>query len=196
MGSYGFSHEYQLEHPLKMSEDSKQCVVGMGIFTVEWAAGSCVFGGGMDVDLWMPAYSRLDDCHDCSQNWNTVSRPLGYETGYTLPCRPLWCWIIIYFDVEYSCSTPKGPAPLMIWWLNFLTSPVQDFTCAELNQTQWDDSMRACQEKSWGKGTHKGLLPDQPNRNVKEHEYVGTDMLCYIVMQINSWFAKIVQAII
>ena len=23
----------------------------------------------------------LDDHHDCSQNWNVVARPLGYETG-------------------------------------------------------------------------------------------------------------------
>ena len=32
MGSSGFSHECQLEHPLKMGEDSKQGVVAVDIF--------------------------------------------------------------------------------------------------------------------------------------------------------------------
>ena len=32
MGSYGFSHGYQLKCPLKMGEDSRYCVVGVEVF--------------------------------------------------------------------------------------------------------------------------------------------------------------------
>ena len=38
MGRYSFSHQFQLEHPLKMGEDSKQCVVGMVTFTDRMAS--------------------------------------------------------------------------------------------------------------------------------------------------------------
>ena len=65
MGSYGFSHGSQLQCPL--GEDSKQCAVAMGVFL------------NGDVNPYMPLDNRLDGRHDCSQNWNVVTRPLGYE---------------------------------------------------------------------------------------------------------------------
>ena len=82
MGSCSFSCEHQPECPLKMGEDSKQCVVGMDILQDRMASRlTCVW--------WRDRYqpidsSRLDDHHDCSQNLKVVARPLGYEMGVCL----------------------------------------------------------------------------------------------------------------
>ena len=70
------SHGCQPEHPLNMGEDSKQCVVCVHIFTDRMA--SRIVQGWTS---WMPADSGLDDHNDCSQNWNVVTRALGYEIG-------------------------------------------------------------------------------------------------------------------
>ena len=58
-------------------KDSKQCAVGMDVLLDR----SHAFGGGIDVNPWMPVDSRLDNHHNCSQNWNAVARPLGHKMG-------------------------------------------------------------------------------------------------------------------
>ena len=80
MGSSGFFHGHQPEHPLRMGEDCRQCVVGMDVF-VDKMANRIMYIWWRDRCLspYIPSDSRLDDYHDCLQNWVIVTRPLGYE---------------------------------------------------------------------------------------------------------------------
>ena len=122
----------------------------------------------------MPVDSGLDDHHDCSQNWNAVARPLGYKTGGRSTCQALQCWIIVYFDVEYSYSTLEGPMLLTLWWPNSLTTPVQNFTGVELNQ--WDEGTRAYLNKNMEEPIWNTLT------QLTELKFLNSlYMLCYIV---------------
>ena len=92
--------------------------------------------------------------------------------------------------------------PLKIWWHNFLTSPVQNFTCAELNQTQCDYAgMRECLEMNCGKGLYGTPLPKLKFIQAETFVYIAvnnvnsTNVLCYVIIQIHRCYAKMVQVV-
>ena len=116
----------------------------------------------------------------------------GNKWEYTPPCQAPWCWIVIYFDVGYSCSTPRGPVLPVIWWLNLLTLPVQ-----ELNLASDYTGMRACPEKKlggrpiWGTPTQTEIF-----LYIAVNSVNSMTMLCYVIIQIHRCYVKIVQAVI
>ena len=106
MGSYGFSHGHQPEHPLRMGEDFMQCVVGMDVYQI-----TCIWWRGRHLSPQMPSDSRLNnDCHDYSWNWVMVARPLAAMKWICIPlCQDFWWFVIIYLDAEHSHSIVEGP---------------------------------------------------------------------------------------
>ena len=55
----------------------------------------------------MPSDSRLNDCHDYSQNWVMAARPLGVCNRYVF-----WQPVVIYLDEEYFHSFEEGRVAL------------------------------------------------------------------------------------
>ena len=74
-------------------------------------------------------------------------------------CLHFWWWIIIYFDVEYSYSTPEGPRSLTLWWPNSLTTPVHIWICVQLHQ--WDGGLTAWLNKTGGSAMEHPYLTHQ-----------------------------------
>ena len=74
----------------------------------------------------MPLDSRLDDHHNCSQNWVMVARPLGYEIGMQPSVSNFLMIHVIYLDVEYSHSTVEGPLLPVLGWLHSLSSSMRN----------------------------------------------------------------------
>ena len=97
MGRYSFSHGHQLEHPQKMGEDSKWCVVAVDVFLDRMARRlSCIWQRDrhqpVDTSRWWTGWLPWLITHlECG------SKTTGVWNGYTPLC-------VKFFDEELSST--------------------------------------------------------------------------------------------
>ena len=102
------------------------------------------------------------DCMHLVEGWTSTCRCqqiADWMTTMTAHKTGMWLLFIVGSSSTLMWNTaaqpPEGPMPPTIWWLNFFTSPVWNWTKTHCDYA----GTRACPEISWGEGPYGVALP-------------------------------------